>query len=116
MVTLMARRPSLADHLWWLGQTWRFRQKSLLIDAHALVADLLPLACASLSDPVTSLPPPGLQLSELLAVIHVHAPLSQILVASIISFAHTPKYEAFNAQVEAYNAAVPLVRKKANFH
>ena len=79
----------------------------------ACLVYLLPLACASLSDPVTSLPPPGLQLSELLTVIHVHAPLSHILVASIISFAHTPKYEAFNAQAEAYNAALPLVR---NFH
>ena len=44
-------------------------------------------------------------------MIRALAPRSHILVASIISFAHTPQYEVFNAQVEAYNAAVPMVRQ-----
>ena len=48
-------------------------------------------------------------------MIRALAPRSHILVASIISFAHTPQYEAFNAQVEAYNAAVPMVRQTQVF-
>eukprot|EP01079_Euglenida_sp_SAG-EU17-18_P002253 gene2253-3125_t len=49
------------------------------------------------------------QLAGLLDLIKAEAPSAHVLVASIISFAPTRYYQSFNAQADAYNAAVPSV-------
>jgi hypothetical protein len=51
----------------------------------------------------------GGQLAALLAVIRELAPRAMICVASIISFAPTGPFAAFNAQVVAYNAILPFL-------
>jgi lysophospholipase L1-like esterase len=51
----------------------------------------------------------GGQLAGLLALIHQLAPRAMTCVASIISFAPTEQFAAFNAQVAAYNSAIPFI-------
>lgn len=49
------------------------------------------------------------QLTVLLAQIHRLAPQATVYVASLISFAPTEEYVAFNEQVAAFNTAIPSV-------
>ena len=51
----------------------------------------------------------GGQLAALLAAIRAAAPKARVYVASVISLAPTPAFRALNAQLVAFNAAIPFI-------
>jgi lysophospholipase L1-like esterase len=80
--------------------------KAQAVLLHIGTNDLLQNGYAS---PAAAAQDMGAQLAELLAVVKAEAPRARVFVATLVSFAPTPAYAALNAQLAAYNGAMPLV-------